>query len=62
MEMTMTTTQKPVLSIAETGRLLDLDPRTVSKAIEDGTIKAIRLGKRTLVLREPLMKMLNGEA
>lgn len=58
----MTTPQKPVLSIAETGRIMDLDPRTVSKAIDDGTIKAIRVGRRTLVLREPLMRLLNGEA
>lgn len=62
METTMTTPQKPVLSIAETGRIMDLDPRTVSKAIDDGTIKAIRVGRRTLVLREPLMRLLNGEA
>lgn len=56
-----TAAEKPIMSAAETSRLLGCDVRTVSKAIENGTIKAIKIGRRTLVLREPLMRMLNGE-
>lgn len=55
------TAEKPVLTLAETGNIMGLDHRTVSKAIEDGTIKAVKIGRRTLVLREPLMRMLRGE-
>lgn len=56
----MTTTTKPTMSVREASELLDLDPRTVSKAIEEGTIPAMKIGRRILVLREPLMRMLSG--
>lgn len=54
--------EKPIMTVAETGRLLGCDARTVSRAIEDGTIKSVKIGRRILVLREPLMRMLRGEA
>lgn len=45
----------------EVAELLGVDPRTVSKGIENGTIPAIKVGHRVLVLRTPLLAMLTGE-
>lgn len=53
---------RPVMTVAETSKMLGADPRTISKAIENGTIQAIRIGRRTLVLRAPFEAMLRGEA
>lgn len=58
----MTTKTNPTMSVRETADLMGLDPRTVGKAIDEGTIPAIKIGRRILVLREPLMRMLSGEA
>jgi excisionase family DNA binding protein len=38
--------------------VLNVDPRTVGHGINDGTIPAIKIGKRVLVLREPLIRLL----
>jgi excisionase family DNA binding protein len=51
---------KVVITRSEAAELLECDPRTVSRGIEDGTIEAIRLGKRVLVLVKPLLKLLMG--
>lgn len=66
-EQEMTTTienqeQRPVMTLAEVSKYLGCDPRTVGKAVEDGTIKSVKIGKRVLVLRAPLEQMLRGEA
>ena len=45
---------RPVMTVAETSKMLGTDPRTISKAIENGTVQAIRIGRRTLVLARPL--------
>ena len=58
----MSTSNKPVMTVAETSKYLGCDPRTVGKAIEDGTIKSVKIGRRVLVLRAPLEQMLRGEA
>jgi excisionase family DNA binding protein len=51
---------KFVITRSEAAQLLECDPRTVSRGIEDGTIKAIRLGKRVLVLVKPFLNLLLG--
>ena len=51
---------KAVLTRSEAAELLECDPRTVSRGIEDGTILAIRLGKRVLILAEPFLALLTG--
>jgi excisionase family DNA binding protein len=51
---------KFVITRSEAAQLLECDPRTVSRGIEDGTIKAIRLGKRVLVLVKPFLNLVLG--
>jgi hypothetical protein len=41
-----------------TGSLLDVDPRTIDRAIEDGTISVVRLGRRLLIPRRPFLAAL----
>ena len=50
------------LSRAQLAALLKVDPRTVTRGIEDGTIPAIKLGTRTLIPRERLLALLDGTA
>lgn len=50
-----------VISRAEAAELLKCDPRTVTRGIEDGTILAIRLGKRVFILVQPLLALLAGK-
>lgn len=49
------TTDREVLNRAEVAALLTVDARTVDHAIEDGTIPAIRLGRRVLIPRRPFL-------
>lgn len=56
------TTTRPVMTLAEVSKYLGCDPRTVGKAVEEGTIKSVKIGRRVLVLRAPLEQMLRGEA
>jgi excisionase family DNA binding protein len=42
------TTDREVLNRAEVAALLEVDARTVDRAIDDGTIPAVRLGRRIL--------------
>ena len=49
------TTDREVLNRAEVAVLLTVDARTVDRAIEDGTIPAIRLGRRVLIPRRPFL-------
>ena len=58
---TLLCSSKAVISRAEAAELLECDPRTVTRGIEDGTISAIRLGKRVLVLVQPLVALLAGK-
>jgi excisionase family DNA binding protein len=52
---------KAVITRAQAAEILECDPRTVSRGIEEGTISAIRLGKRVLILVEPLLAQLAGK-
>lgn len=49
------TTDREVLNRAEVAALLTVDVRTVDHAIADGTIPAIRLGRRVLIPRRPFL-------
>lgn len=42
--------------------LLDVDERTVTRAIDEGQLPAIRLGRRVLVPRLPLLALLGASA
>lgn len=48
-------TDREVLNRAEVANLLKVDPRTVDKAISEGSLDAIRLGRRILIPRRPFM-------
>lgn len=48
----------PVAEVA--AKIFHVDPRTVSRAIADGTIPAVRLGRRVFVPRVQLLEMLDG--
>ena len=50
------TTDREVLNRAEVAALLGVDARTVDRAIDDGTIPAVRLGRRILIPRRPFME------
>jgi excisionase family DNA binding protein len=49
------TADREVLNRAEVAALLAIDPRTVDQAITDGTIPAVRVGRRILIPRRPFM-------
>lgn len=49
------TADREVLNRAEVAALLAIDPRTVDQAISDGTIPAVRVGRRILIPRRPFM-------
>ncbi len=48
------TADREVLNRAEVAALLAIDPRTVDQAISDGTIPAIRPGRRVLIPSPPV--------
>lgn len=55
-----------VLSVTQTARLLtdldgdQVDERTVRRAVEDGQLPGIRVGKRILIPRLPLLALLGA--
>jgi excisionase family DNA binding protein len=48
---------RPAVSATEVAKILGLDPRTVSRAIEDGEIPAVKIGRQQLVPKNALLKM-----
>jgi excisionase family DNA binding protein len=46
--------------VPEAARRLGLSEKTVHRAIRRGEITAIRIGRRSLVLREPFEELLRG--
>lgn len=54
--------ENAALTRTEVGEILDIDPRTVTRAIEAGEIPCIRLGRRVLVPREPFITLMTGSA
>ena len=51
-------TDSAVLTVDETAKKLRISRNSTYKAIAEGQIPAIRVGKRILVLRKPLTKIL----
>jgi excisionase family DNA binding protein len=47
-----------VVTVAQAADVLGIDVRTVSRAIENGELPALRLGRRILVPRLPLLAAL----
>ena len=54
-------TSKVALTLEEAARILDCDPRTVSRAIAKGAIPSITIGRRKLIPIAPFKKLLGIE-
>jgi len=50
--------QAAVVSIADVAELLGVDARTVSRAMQNGDLPALRVGRRLLIPRLPLLACL----
>lgn len=48
---------KPTLNRSEVASVMNVDPRTVTVGIQEGTIPAIKLGRRVLIPREKFLKL-----
>ena len=55
-------TGKPPYKIEEAAALLGFTAQTVRFAVRDGRLPAFKIGKRWFIPREPLDRLLNGEA
>lgn len=51
----------PTITVSAAAGVLGVDPRTVMRGVDEGTIPAIRLGRRVVIPRVPLLRMLTGE-
>ena len=49
------------ISREEAASLLNVDPRLISKGISSGAIPSLKIDRKALVLREPLIRILTGE-
>lgn len=49
------------LSVEHAARLIGVSRATVYRMVRDGEFRAIRVGRRVLVLKKPLMDMLEAE-
>ncbi len=47
-----------VLTVAQAASVFGVDARTVTRAIENGELPAVRLGRRVLIPRVPLLAAL----
>lgn len=47
----------PTITRADAAQVLGVDPRTVTEAIKQGTIPAIKVGRRVLIPRERFLAM-----
>lgn len=52
---------KPIISVADAAKLLGLGANQVYAGVKRGEIDAMRIGKRILILRQPLERKLRGE-
>lgn len=51
-----------VVTRDDVAELLGVDPRTVTSAVESGQLPSLRVGRRVLIPRVPLLALLEGEA
>ena len=51
-----------VISRTQAAELLDCDPRTISKGIQDGEIPCITLGRRKMIPLMPFLRLLGIDA
>ncbi|HEX7513971.1 MAG TPA: helix-turn-helix domain-containing protein [archaeon] len=49
------------LSVEHAARLIGISRSTTYRLVEDGELPAIRVGRRVLILKKPLMQMLEAE-
>ncbi len=50
-----------VISRTEAAAALGVDPRTVTAGIENGTIPAVKLGRRLVIPREKFLKIFDPD-
>ncbi|MGZ4904827.1 MAG: helix-turn-helix domain-containing protein [Halobacteriota archaeon] len=49
------------LSVEHAARLIGVSRSTVYRLVRDGELRAIRVGTRVLILKKPLMEMLEAD-
>jgi excisionase family DNA binding protein len=59
---TLATSATATLTVTEVAALLGLDARTVSRACQDGQLPSLRVGRRLLVPRLPLLALLGVDS
>jgi len=52
--------QVAALTVTDVADVLGVDPRTVSRACDDGQLPSLRLGRRLLIPRLPLLALLGA--
>lgn len=55
------TMSAPTIPLKDGARALGVDPRTLLRAIDEGTVPGIRVGRRVVIPRLPFLRMLTGE-
>lgn len=50
-----------VITRTDTARVLNVDERTVTRAIESGELPSLQVGRRVLVPRLPLLRLLGAD-
>jgi excisionase family DNA binding protein len=58
---TLRSSQSLVISRTEAAAALGVDPRTVTAGIENGTIPAVKLGRRLVIPREKFLKIFDPD-
>jgi excisionase family DNA binding protein len=56
------TSRAAVVTVAQAASIFGVDVRTVARAIENGELPAVRLGRRVLIPRLPLLAVLGVTA
>ena len=49
------------LSVEHTARLIGISRTTAYRMVQSGELPAVRVGRRVLILKKPLMEMLEAE-
>lgn len=59
---TLRASTRATITRAEAAEVVGVDVRTITRAVEAGELPALRLGRRVLIPREPLLQMLTDGA